>query len=237
MTGERENKQLSEFLLFLAQTGADGERVPSLAVLSQQLNVSIASLREQLEVARALGLVEVRPKTGIRRLPFQFKPAVLKSLTYAAVLDKDFYFPAFANLRMHVEAAYWQEGVACLTPEDRVRLRELVSLAFDKLNGPAIQNPHAEHKELHLLIYRRLENPFVMGILEAYWEAYEAVGLSIVADIRYLKNVWEYHRRMVESICAGDINGGYHTLLEHTDLLQQREAPMPKPVLPRQGFE
>jgi DNA-binding FadR family transcriptional regulator len=37
--------------------------------MSKELGVSVALLREQLEVAKAIGLVEVRPRTGIRRLP------------------------------------------------------------------------------------------------------------------------------------------------------------------------
>ena len=62
---------------------AEGDRLPSLSELSQQLGISIASLREQMDVARSMGLVEVRPKTGIRRLPYAFRPAVSSSLKYA----------------------------------------------------------------------------------------------------------------------------------------------------------
>jgi DNA-binding FadR family transcriptional regulator len=54
---------LSEFLRYLAQhEEANGQQLPALSELSRELGVSIASLREQLEVARALGLVEVRNK-------------------------------------------------------------------------------------------------------------------------------------------------------------------------------
>lgn len=229
MTIERENLQLSEFMRYLARENSDGEHLPSLAALSQQLGVSIATLREQLEVARALGLVDVRPKTGIRRLPYQFTPAVLKSLYYAAAIDSEFFFPAFADMRMHIEAAYWEKAVENLGEEDRTQLRTLIDQAFEKLNGTPIQIPHNEHRELHLSIYRRLNNPFVMGILEAYWEAYEAIGLSTYTDISYLKTVWEYHRRMVNAICSGDTTAGYYALIEHSDLLQQRTHPSPRP--------
>jgi DNA-binding FadR family transcriptional regulator len=77
-----------------------------------------------------------------------------------------------------------------------------------------------------------LNNPFVTGILEAYWEAYEAVGLNLYADISYLRTVWQYHRKMVEAICSGDEAAGYRALIEHTDLLLQRsyleEPPLQK---------
>lgn len=237
MTTEREFTELSEFLQYLAKENGDNDRLPSLAVLSQQLQVSIASLREQLEVARALGLVEVRPKTGIRRLPYTFAPAVLKSLSYAAAVDPNFYFHAYSDLRNHLETAYFQQAASLLTPEDLALLRALVAQALDKLDRQPIRIPHEEHRSLHMTIYKRLDNPFVTGILEAYWEAYEAVGLNLYTDISYLKTVWDYHRRMVEALCSGDLNTGYRLLVEHTDLLQQRFTSEPRTITPRHGFE
>ena len=88
MLRERQPLELSEFLRYLAsRDGADNGDFPSLTDLSSELGVSVASLREQLEVARALGLVEVKPRVGIRRLPFTFLPAVRQSLGYAIALD------------------------------------------------------------------------------------------------------------------------------------------------------
>ncbi len=215
---------LSEFLRYLVSIPNHGDetaQLPPLTDLSQQLGVSVARLREQLEVARALGLVEVRPRTGIRRLPYTFLPAVRQSLTYAIELNRA-YFDTFAELRNHLEAAYWYQAVQLLTPEDHEQLRHLVASAWEKLHSPQIQIPHAEHRALHLTIYRRLDNPFVLGLLEAYWEAYEAVGLNLYAGYEYLQEVWRYHQRMVDAIGAGDFEAGYRALVEHTDLLHQR---------------
>ncbi|PWH12993.1 MAG: hypothetical protein DDG60_11305 [Anaerolineae bacterium] len=209
---------LSEFMRYLA-THAEAENgLPPLSALSEELGVSVASLREQLEVARALGLVDVRPRTGIRRLPYAFLPAVRQSVGYAMALDET-NFQRFADLRKHVEAAYWHEAVAKLTPEDREKLQHIVTRAWEKLNGRPIQIPHEEHKQLHLIIYGRLENPFVSGILEAYWEAYESIGLNVFTDYAYLREVWGYHQRMVDSICSGDFQSGYQALVEHADML------------------
>lgn len=228
-----DNPQDFALLDFLASTKNSGDRLPPLAELSRMSGISIAILREQLAVARALGLVEVRPKTGIRRLPYSFTPAVLNSLTYAAKIDPEAYFPAFADLRCNVEAAYWRQAVALLTQEDRAALQVLVQQAEEKLAAFPVQIPHREHRALHLLIYQRLGNPFVTGLLEAYWEAYEAIGLNTFTDLHYLQQVWAYHRRMVEAICAGKTNEGYQALIEHTDLIHSR-PPQPKH---QQSFE
>jgi DNA-binding FadR family transcriptional regulator len=215
------SENLSPFLSYLAGHFQDGERLPPLSAISQELGISQAALREQLEVARALGVVEVRPKTGIRKLPYTFTPAVLKSLRFAMAEDAN-NFGAFAELRNQVEAAFWFQAVERLTVEDHDALNCLIKRAEEKLNGRPVQIPHSEHRELHLTIYRRLNNPFVSGILESYWELYEAVGLALYTDYSYLQTVWGYHRKMVEMICAGDLKGGYQALVDHADLLHLR---------------
>lgn len=209
---------ISDFLRYLAAHPQAEDTLPALTSLSEELGVSVASLREQLEVARALGFVDVRPRTGIRRLPYTFLPSIRQSLSYAMALDES-NFQRFADLRKHVEAAYWYEAVTRLTPEDLDKLRTVLERAWQKLNGRPIQIPHEEHKQLHLTIFGRLENPFVSGILESYWEAYESIGLNVFTDYTYLREVWSFHQKMVDSICSGDYAAGHQALVDHTDML------------------
>jgi DNA-binding FadR family transcriptional regulator len=212
----------SEFLRYLAaQKNAKGN-LPALTELSREMGISVAALREQLEVARALGLVEVRPRTGTRRLAYTFTPAVKQSLAYALALNGD-HFQKYSELRNHIETAYWDEAVRLLTEEDKLELQQLIKRAFEKLNLTPIQIPHEEHRKLHLTIYSRLNNPFVTGLLEAYWEAYEAVGLNVfTGGYDYLQEVWQYHKKMVDSICRGNYEAGRKALIEHVDLIAQR---------------
>ena len=214
---------ISEFMRYLAQHGdANGRQLPPLSDLSRELGVSIASLREQLEVARALGLVEVRPRTGTKRLPYSFTPAVSQSLRYALILNNE-YFRKYSELRKHIESAYWFEAVRLLTEDDKEELQSLLERAKDKLHGNPILIPHEEHRKLHMVIYQRLENPFVTGLLEAYWDAYEAVGLNVfTGGLSYLEEVWDYHTQMVEAICNNSYDAGYEALMQHTDLLYHR---------------
>ncbi len=224
MARERLSLDLSEFLRYLASHQEAESGLSSLTELSRELGISVATLREQLEVARALGLVEVKPRTGMRRLPFSFTPAVRQSLGYALTLD-DEHFQKFSELRNHIEAAYWDEAVCELTKEDKDELKAVIERAFEKLKGTPVQVPHEEHRKLHLLIYSRLNNPFVTGILEAYWDAYEAVGLNMyTGGIDYLNEVWQYHSKMVKSICNGNYEAGRKALIEHIDLLAQRPS-------------
>jgi DNA-binding FadR family transcriptional regulator len=222
MLRERFSPELSEFLRYLATHEEVDNGLPSLKNLSLELGVSLPSLREQLEVARALGLVEIKPRLGMRRRDYSFTPAVRQSLGYALTLNNE-HFRKYAELRNHVESAFWHQAVCKLTESDKQELQSLVARAWEKLRGTPIQVPHEEHRNLHLKIYSRLENPFVTGILEAYWEAYESVGLNVFAGgYEYLEEVWQYHQGMVEAICNGNFEAGYEALVRHTDLLYHR---------------
>ena len=222
---------LSDFLQYLAKSNGNGPALPSLTVIGEELGASVASVREQLAVARALGWVEVKPRTGIRRLSYSFYPTVRHSVSYAIELDEA-YFKQFSSLRNHLEAAYWLEAVRLLSDEDKADLRILLTQAIEKLERSPVQIPHREHRNLHLSIYKRLENTFVMGIFEAYWDLYEAMGFDVFADYQYLKHIWQYHEQMVNSICEGRYQQGFDALIEHKDLLYQRPEPQS-----RQKFE
>ena len=221
MSEMRLNYQFIQYLVNRANQTNGADRLPPLSKMSKELRVSVSYLREQLEVAKALGFVEARPRTGIRRLPFSFLPAVYQSASYAIAMQPDLFWQ-FSDLRIHIEAAYWNEAVKKLSREDQQALKYLLERAWNKLRGHPIEIPHLEHRELHLKIYSRLNNPFVQGILEAYWDLYEAVGMNLYTDYNYLEQVWKYHQLMVDAICTNQIELGYQALVEHKDLIHQR---------------
>jgi DNA-binding FadR family transcriptional regulator len=212
----------SALLNYIVEKGFQpGDRLPTINELQEQehLGVSISKVREQLEVARALGLVEVRSKTGMRMKEYSFTPAVRLSLFYALALDP-YNFEMFTTLRNHVETAFWHEACALLTDEDKAIMRKCVDSARAKLNGHFIGIPNEEHRTFHLTVFRHLENPFVQGLLEAYWDAYHAVEPNRYADYTYHQSVWDYHERILNAICAGNFDEAQTLFVEHTKLLR-----------------
>lgn len=211
----------SAFLRYLLTHGCQpGERLPSLEEISGEIGIGVGKLREQFEVARVLGLVEASPRRGIRCQRYDFLPAVRLSLMIALALDRG-AFRAYSTLRTHLETAFWDEAVVLLTSEDKEQLCELVAQARAKLVLERIQIPYPEHRAFHLAIFKRLDNPFVLGLLEAYWDAYEAVELNTYADYGYLQEVWDYHDRIAQAVSAGDHAGGKELLIQHMRLLDK----------------
>ncbi|KAF0112463.1 MAG: hypothetical protein FD147_59 [Chloroflexi bacterium] len=223
-----QNYKLSELLKYLASIPEDArQRIPPLSELSQTLGVSVASLREQLEVARLLGIVEIKPKSGIRKTKYELKPAVVASLTYGVESNSRLFWQV-SDMRKHLEAAYFIEAAQMLSTADKEELDVLVKKAQLRLRSIPSQLPNIEHREFHLVIYRRISNHLVFNLLETYWDLYRLTGLDIYTDINYVDRVWQYHARIVEQIKQGNYSRGLQILLEHMDLISQRERQAPR---------
>lgn len=212
----------SDLLDYIIKKGFQpGDRLPTISELQgdSHLGVSISKVREQLEVARALGIVEVRSKTGMKLREYSFAPAVRLSLFYALSVRSD-WFEAFSEMRNHIEMAFWNEACAKLTDEDKADMQRCIASARSKLNlsNVHIQIPTDEHRAFHLTVFKRLENPFVLGLLEAYWDAYEAVEINRYADYDYHTLVWDFHERILDAISAGDFERSQQLFMEHTRL-------------------
>ena len=208
-----------KFLTYLAQKTAKGDfQIPPLSILSLELGMSVSSLREQMELARTLGLIEAHPRSGIQLQPYSFKPAVIRSLAYAVMSNKK-SFDEFSDLRKNLEKAYFPKAVRLLSIENIQQMQELVRNAKQKLTSNPIQIPHPEHRQFHLSMYINLGNDFVTSLLEAYWMMYESVGLDLYNDLAYLIKVWNYHERIVKLIEEGQFDQSFEFLVEHMELI------------------
>jgi DNA-binding FadR family transcriptional regulator len=215
----------SDILRFIIENGyGPGDQLPTIQEISASFGVSVAKTREALEVARALGLLEIKPGRGTRVAEYDFKPAVTLSALYAIGMDAA-QFTHLRRMRDALELHFWEEALGELTGEDIAALRDLIAEARRQLSQRPAHVPVEEHRAFHMLIFSRLENPFVNGFLEAFWEAYEAFGLHRYRDLSYHHKVWNYHERIVDAVEAGDVARGRHLLAEHMNLLNERTVP------------
>lgn len=214
----------SNLLRYIIEGGyKPGDKLPTLGEISDELDMSVAKTREQLEVARAFGLVDVKPGRGTVVQPYTFTPAMRLSALYAIGHDPGL-FEALSETRNALEVFFWDEAVGMLGPDDIASLRALIVRARELLNRTPIEVAVEEHREFHLSMFARLNNPFVTGFLETYWDAYDAFGLNLYAELSYHRGVWDYHEQMVDAIEAGDFERGKELLVEHMALLRHRET-------------
>jgi DNA-binding FadR family transcriptional regulator len=201
--------------------GEELNKLPAMGELAKQLRVSRGKLREELIAAQAFGVVEMRPGDGTYVRPFDFYAPIRTLVLYGIAGDKR-SFDRYYKLRAQLEIAFWDEAVRGLTEADHARLYQILEAAEAKLNSTPVEIPHEEHRELHLGMFSRLGNPFVLGLIAAYWDAYEAVGLHRYYDLSYFTTMWDWHRAMIDAIVAGQYEQGKEILIRHFTLLEDR---------------
>jgi DNA-binding FadR family transcriptional regulator len=211
--------ELSPVLKFIADATRQDEPIPSISELSSQLGISTASVREQLEVPKELGFVEVRTRTGIQRHEFCLTRPLTLSMTYGLRVDPGL-FQEYASVRRQLEIAYWYEACALLGKSQIEELQTLEERANWKINQSPVVIPTAEHRNFHLAIYRPLNNRVLNSVLETYWDLYEASRIQYYRNHEYLESVWSYHRQMLDAIASKAYEKGYEALVTHFDLIK-----------------
>jgi len=212
-------KELSPILKYIADAIRQDEPIPSISELSSQLGISTASVREQLEVPKELGFVEVRTRTGIQKHDFCLTRPLTLSMTYGLRVDPEL-FHEYASLRRQLEIGYWYEACALLEKSHIQELQNLEERANWKINQNPVMIPTIEHRKFHLTIYRPLNNRVLNSVLETYWDLYEASSINFFRNHEYLESVWSYHRQMLEAIASKAYEKGYEALVTHFDLMK-----------------
>lgn len=205
----------------LTSSGGEPVKLSPMDDLAHELGVSRGKLREELVAVEAYGVVEMRPGDGTYVCPFDFYTAIRTLVLYGTACDWK-HFDHFYKLRVQIEIGFWEEAVGRLTEEDKQALQHILEHAERKLKASWAEIPHREHRDLHLFVFRRLENEFVQGLLKAYWDTYEAVGMHRYFDYAYYEKIWAGHRKMVEAIVAGKLEEGKQAMTEHFVLLEDR---------------
>ena len=205
----------------LVEHGGDPAKLPPLDRLAKELGVSRGKLREDMIAAQAYGVVEMRPGDGTYVCPIDFYSAIRPLVLYSIACDRR-YFDQFYAVRARLEVMFWEEAVQELGDAEYAALEGILARANHKLHDAPVEIPHSEHRDFHVLVYSKLDNSFAQGLLKAYWDAYEAVGLHRYFDLSYYQRMWASHTGMVQAIKSGDYETGRQILVQHFTLLEDR---------------
>jgi len=205
------SKEKASLLNYLAEASKNNQDIPSIAELSQILGVSIASVREQLEVARKLGFVDVKPRTGIQRRPFSLVPLIRLGMNYG-IQSEAHLLNDYSELRRHLELSYWDKAFSVLKNDQMDYMQFLVDIAFRKLQRKPAIIPTEEKSEFHLTLYRPLGNQVLISILEAAWDLEEANGGKIHEDLDDMLSSWSVRQVIVDALRERDKTKGKNAL-------------------------
>ena len=205
------NTEKTPLLSYLAEATKNEQTIPSIAELSSILGVSIASVREQLEVARQLGFVEVRPRTGIQVKPFSLSPLINLGLSYGQHVEPQI-LADYSNLRKHLELGYWDEAVKVLNEDHFEYMQFLVDVAFRKLMRKPAIIPEEEQSEFHLTLFRPLGNNVLNNLLQVYWEMTVSNGGKYFTDLDDMLSTWSKRQALVEALREGNFAKGRSAL-------------------------
>ena len=107
----------SEFLNYLVANHVNpGDRLPALSEIGDGMGVSVGKLREQLAVARGMGIVSVKPRLGFQREPFNFAESVLPAVMFSLAYGEAEVYQR-SRLRQASDVIFLNLSVSLLYPE------------------------------------------------------------------------------------------------------------------------
>jgi len=181
-----------------------GGRLPTEHTLARRFHVSRPIVREAIQALKALGIVETRPKTGLRVLAFdptthfdQMIPRIRTDEERAELYE----------LRCLLEPAILRLAAERVTPEEIDRLERLLAPPLRKGRG-AIRDGLARDVAFHEELWRIAGNRFVLsfrGLLLRYFADLERHPRR-QASQALMRKTNDQHLAIVRALKAGDVD-------------------------------
>jgi len=200
-----------------------GERLPSERDLSEQFGVSRTVIREAVRTLAAQGLLDVKTGSGtVVRHPTS--EAAAESMSRLLATRPDWHNRArIIEVRRVLEVAIAGLAAERRTAEDVASMTALLDQAAERLEDPEtfVQTDVAFHEALA----RATHNDLFLAILSSIAQALidvRRLGLRVPGTPA---RALSYHRRILECVAVGDVDGARRAMDEHiTEAQQTMEA-------------
>lgn len=218
VSSQRLYRQIADQVAELVRRGEfkPGDRLPSERELSQQFNVSRASVREALIALEIDGLVDVRVGLGV----FVNAAPVAANSQTAALAEPGPFEVLSARYLVEGETAALaaRDGSA----KDHARIRETLSLMADEVKASGVGlNADAL---FHLRIAEASGNSALVHVVHQLWNfRYSAMFRKLDEHFdspqRHAEAI-EEHRRLVVAIEQRDAEGARAAMVKHLDTVR-----------------
>lgn len=177
-----------------------GDCLPSVTVLSESMNVSVASVREALKVLEGVGVIESRQGKGTYVCTDLRQDAINVMTFQLLVLPRT--AQELIEFRMMFETAYTVMAMEKATEEDLKNLEKIVTKLEEKVQTDPIIEVKDE-MEFHMGVLLCTHNPYVIHVGQMVLELFmTTIRKDPQPSEKYF--VPADHRRIYESMKAKD---------------------------------
>lgn len=187
-----------------------GDRLPTEAVLSEQLGVSRLSIREALKVMESFGIVQTKPRDGSRLMSLTMKP-MTDHLRFVIEMS-GVTFEETVSARYLMECAILPTVVENVEEKDLQQMEALLEQMRERTrNGESIL---ALDIEFHQVISQASKNRVLEGITAMLREFSE----EFLTHQEFREEPWqavEEHEQLVRAIRARDTEAARRVMAAH----------------------
>ncbi len=196
-----------------------GDRLPTEAVLSEQLGVSRLSIREALKVMESFGIVQTKPRDGSRLMSLTMKPMTdhLRFLIEVSGVT----FAEMASARCLLECSILPIVIDNIEDKDLKCMENILDEMRERSKkGETI---HALDMEFHQVISRASKNRVLDGVGEMIREFFE----QFLECEEFREEQWksvEEHEQLFKAIQSKDTNSAVKIMASHLSIYQKNPA-------------
>lgn len=187
----------------LKQTLGAGERIDQNK-LAEELQVSMAPIREALKGLEAEGLVMIQPRRGA-------------FVVEVSISDMDNLY--FTRGLIEGEAIY--HAVPLLKEKDYAELEEMITAMRRATGLNDISTYIALNHDFHVRIYSVLDNPHLTQVIQTLWERSELYRFRYMFMTRDTESIHQEHEGILEACRSGDQKLAKQRAQEHIYLTQR----------------
>jgi GntR family transcriptional repressor for pyruvate dehydrogenase complex len=197
-----------------------GDKIPSERELSSEIGISRQSIREALNRAEVMGLIEVRQGEGsfiLSSLEGLLKPP----LTVIIEKEVERIFD-FLEIRKLVEGWCAEKAALEATGEELEDMKEIL----DKMKKVASKDKQWEELdlELHLSIAKATHNIIAIHIMDALkvnFSLFFRFTKSMPSSER-LDVLWHHHYEIIDAIARKDSKVAKQKVVDHLDFIEEK---------------
>lgn len=188
-----------------------GDRLPTEASLADQLGVSRSSVREAVKVLESSGIIQVRPRDGIRvrQVGTQHLTDHLKLMLRLDGVS----LREMASARQEIEKAFITMIVQHADADDFCRMKAAIQRGREQTERG--ESSTAADLDFHLALARATKNRVMIGLGGMLYEFFAALRGQVSPDKGKQRKSLDEHQQLLDALQAGEIAAAQHIMDIH----------------------